>query len=296
MLLKTIFQSMRPPFLLLPLMLCLLIYSLASFLQVEIDPFRMSLIIIASLLAHISVNMLNEYQDFSSGLDLETNRTPFSGGSGALPAYPSASPWVLRVSLLVLLITCGIGFYLMLDLGWKLLLPGLLGVIIILAYTRWINRLPWLCLFAPGTGFGLLMVAGGYYALVGSSNSLVFWVSLVPFFLVNNLLLLNQYPDIDADRKVGRNHFLIRYGVMPSNGVYLVFLLSAFVIIAGLILIGQLPVLAWIAVFPVILGLLSFSGALKQGDQIGSTPHYLAANVGVTLLTPLLLSVSLFFA
>ena len=38
------------------------------------------------LLAHISVNALNEYLDFTSGLDLTTLRTPFSGGSGTLPA------------------------------------------------------------------------------------------------------------------------------------------------------------------------------------------------------------------
>lgn len=287
---------MRPPFLLLTVVCCLLVFGLASETSLEINPWRMAAVFFAALFAHISVNMLNEYQDFTSGLDLQTEKTPFSGGSGALPAYPDASGWVLKIALAALCVTCGLGFYLLLDQGWELLFPGILGVFIIVAYTGWINRSPWFCLVAPGTGFGLLMVAGGYYALVGGSDSLVILIALVPFFLVNNLLLLNQYPDIDADRQAGRNHFPIRYGVAASNRVYLVFLLAAFAIIIGLILSHQLPVLAWIAVLPLALGLLAYSGALKQGERIGSYPHYLAANVGVTLLTPLLLSLSLFFS
>ena len=35
---------------------------------------------IGLLLAHISVNTLNDYFDYRSGIDLETRRTPFSGG------------------------------------------------------------------------------------------------------------------------------------------------------------------------------------------------------------------------
>jgi len=37
----------------------------------------------ATLSAHIAVNTLNEYMDFKSGLDYETLKTPFAGGSGA---------------------------------------------------------------------------------------------------------------------------------------------------------------------------------------------------------------------
>ena len=34
---------------------------------------------------HAAVNAFNEYSDFRRGIDLETERTPFSGGSGTLP-------------------------------------------------------------------------------------------------------------------------------------------------------------------------------------------------------------------
>ncbi len=43
------------------------------------------LALLGLLLAHVSVNVLNDYFDYRSGVDLKTQRTPFSGGSGILP-------------------------------------------------------------------------------------------------------------------------------------------------------------------------------------------------------------------
>ncbi|WP_288372886.1 prenyltransferase [uncultured Marinobacter sp.] len=57
------------------------------------------LVFIGAILAHAAVNLLNEYEDFVSGLDLTTSRTPFSGGSGALPETPSAAKRVLFTAL-----------------------------------------------------------------------------------------------------------------------------------------------------------------------------------------------------
>ena len=38
------------------------------------------------MLLHAAVNALNEASDMATGIDLRTTRTPFSGGSGTLPA------------------------------------------------------------------------------------------------------------------------------------------------------------------------------------------------------------------
>lgn len=62
-------------------------------------------------LAHISVNTLNEYEDFKSGLDFQTFKTPFSGGSGTLPNHPNIAPQTLWLGLLSLAVTIGIGLY-----------------------------------------------------------------------------------------------------------------------------------------------------------------------------------------
>jgi len=295
MYLKTVFQAMRPPFLLLTISCTLLAFSLAAQTQQTIALSLLLAVFFASLFAHIAVNTLNEYQDFTSGLDLQTEKTPFSGGSGALPKNPQGARAVLITAVISIVLTSAIGLYLLLQQGSQLLLPGLLGLVIIIAYTRSINRWPWLCLIAPGIGFGLLMVAGSYFALVGSSDMRVLLISLVPFFLVNNLLLLNQVPDIEADKKVGRKHFPIHYGIERSNLVYLLFLLAPFALVAGMIVQQQLPTLAWIALFPLFMGLFAWRGARRFKQQIGQQPQYLAANVAVTLLTPALLAVSIYF-
>lgn len=69
----------------------------------EIDPKTVILVLIGGLSAHISVNTLNDYLDFLSGLDFKTLKTPFSGG--ALLTDPSSSKLVLSVALFALAAT-----------------------------------------------------------------------------------------------------------------------------------------------------------------------------------------------
>ncbi len=44
------------------------------------------LALIGLVVLHMAVNILNEWSDMRTGIDLATERTPFSGGSGTLPA------------------------------------------------------------------------------------------------------------------------------------------------------------------------------------------------------------------
>lgn len=253
-------------------------------------------VFLSALFAHVGVNALNEYQDFLSGLDFKTTKTPFSGGSGALPQNPQAAIAVLMMAVISLVITAVLGFYLMIVQGIHLLIPGLIGLVIIVTYTHWINRKPWLCLIAPGLGFGVLMVLGSYIALTGVMDVKVALISLVPFFLVNNLLLLNQYPDIEADKQVGRFHFPIRYGIKISNMIYLIFLIAAMLVISFLMVFHQLPPFGWIAILPLFAGLFTYFGAEKYRQDIGRQPQLLAINVVVTLLTPAILSAVIYFS
>ncbi|MFC1984813.1 hypothetical protein ACFLUW_00245, partial [Chloroflexota bacterium] len=77
--LKIWFLETRPQFLLLSVVLaflgtCIAWYDGAFHLDYALLAF------FGLLLAHISVNVLNDYFDYRSGIDLETKRTPFSGG------------------------------------------------------------------------------------------------------------------------------------------------------------------------------------------------------------------------
>lgn len=290
---KVVLQTSRLPFLILTPVCVFLGLATAVAEQAIVDWQRLMLSLLAALFAHVSVNALNEFSDFRSGLDMTTARTPFSGGSGALPAHPSMAWAVLALGLLALLLTVLIGVYFLFELGTAVLWFGLPGLLLVTTYTDWINRYPLACLVAPGLGFGLLMVTGSYFVLAESTSNLVWLVALVPFFLVNNLLLLNQYPDIDADKAVGRYHMPIAFGLFWCNGIYGLFLLAVlFVIVVG-VCSGMLPALCLLSLLPMPLALLALFGIIRHGKQIGYYPQYLAANVAVTLLVPIVLGATL---
>ena len=291
--LKTVLQTFRPSFLVLTPVCVFLGLSTVLSTQAPINHVMVLLVFIGAIFAHISVNTLNEYFDFKSGLDLTTNKTPFSGGSGALPNAPDAAELDLKIGLLSLLITVIVGVYLIMERGLQILPIGLIGVVLIITYTQWINRSPWLCLIAPGLGFGVLMVVGTPLVLTGSYSPLAWLVSLGPFFLVNNLLLLNQYPDIHADARVGRKTFPIVFGVKKSNLIYASFMLAAYALILFYVLKGYIPTLGLIALGPMVLSLFALYGTVKCATKIAEAPQYMAANVAAALLTPLLLGVSI---
>ncbi|UCB54024.1 MAG: prenyltransferase [Thiotrichales bacterium] len=292
----TLFQSIRPSFLILTPICVFLGTSTALATQASVDPVALALIVIGAVCAHISVNTLNEYADFKSGLDLITIKTPFSGGSGALPANPAMANMVLATGLVTLSITAAVGLYFVNTHGLPVLAIGIIGTAIILTYTRWINRWALLCLIAPGLGFGILMVVGTHYVLTQEISMAAWLAALVPFFLVNNLLLLNQFPDIDADRSIGRRHLPITSGPRISSYVYGALSISAYLVILLGIYYGHFPLLSLIATVPVLLSLFSLRGALRHGDKIGAHQQYLGANVAVTLLVPALLGISIIIA
>lgn len=126
-----------------------------------------AVVLLGALMAHISVNALNEYMDFQSGLDFKTDRTPFSGGSGTLVIQPRLAPYALGIGVVSLFVTLICGIYLLQHVGWGLVPIGVLGILIIVTYTSWINRNRVLVLVAPGLGFGPLMVIGTYYGFDG---------------------------------------------------------------------------------------------------------------------------------
>lgn len=289
---KTVIQSTRLPFLVLTPICVLLALGTVTASGSAINWPLLCLALCGAMLAHISVNSLNEYLDFKSGLDLQTKRTAFSGGSGALPNYPEASRPVFAMALSCMVLTAVIGLFFTWLRGWEILPIGIIGMLLIASYTQWINKHPILCLLAPGIGFGVLMTAGVHFVLTGGFNTMMWLAAAIPFFLVNNLLLLNQYPDIDADKKVGRKHFPIVYGTAASSAIYAVFSLAAIALIIISVLTNTFPKLSLLALIASPLAIFSFYGAWKHGGELGNHPQYMASNVLLSLLMPLLLGLS----
>jgi 1,4-dihydroxy-2-naphthoate polyprenyltransferase len=294
--LKFLLGPMRLPFLTLPPVCVLLGVGTASWTQGKINVWYALIAFVGALASHISVNALNEYFDFRSGLDSHTRPTPFSGGSGTLPAHPEAARGALITGLVTLAIAAVVGIFFVTVWGWELLPLGILGLALLVIYTPWITRFPFLCLIAPGLGFGTFMVMGTDFVLTGHYSWTAFFASLVPFFLVSNLLLLNQFPDADADRTVGRRHYPITIGRKKASIIYGAFVVGAYLAIVVGWLIGVLPWPSLLCLLTLYVGVRCIIGAYRYADEIDKLIPYLAQNVILNITMPLLTAIGLLIA
>jgi len=292
--LKNILGPMRIPFLLLTPACVSVGVGTAAWTCGHVSILYVALVFIGALSAHISVNSLNEYFDFKSGLDFKTRRTPFSGGSGTLPENPKMARHALGTGLITFGITASIGIFFLITRGLLILPLGLFGLLIVFFYTNWFTRNPLLCLIAPGLGFGPLMVMGTDFVLTGGYSLTAFIASLVPFFLVSDLLLLNQFPDIEADREVGRKHFPIIVGARVSSLIYGAFLLLAYASIIFGVFFEILPRFTLLGLLTIPIALAAFYAAYRYGENIKKLIPYMGLNVIIVILTPALAATGLF--
>lgn len=284
---------MRIPFLLLTPICLFLGLAAAIKANANIALLDVTLLLLGGLAAHISVNALNEYSDFKSGLDQVTQKTPFSGGSGGLIDMPHAANRVLLTGIIALLVTIVIGLYFVASKGLTLLPIGIIGAALIVTYTNWVNKLPLLCLIAPGLAFGPLMVVGSYFVLTQSISHDVILLSLVPFFMINNLLLINQLPDVEADKTVGRHHLPIAYGKAKATKVYILFAALAALVVQCSVQFGVAPAASLLTLLPITLAVIIYQGAQRYADDIPQLIPYLGKNVAISLLSPAILACTL---
>jgi len=294
--LNGVLGPMRITFLILTPACVLLGLGTALWSGGEISPFYLLLVLAGALASHVSVNAFNEYFDFRSGLDLKTKRTPFSGGTGTLPKMPEMAHATLITAVASFLVTAFIGVYFFHVRGAGILPLAVTGLLVVATYTPFIVRRPLLCLIAPGLGFGPLMVIGTHFVLTGAYSWTAFIASLVPFFLVSDLLLLNQFPDVEADRSVGRKHVLIVLGKRRSSLIFGAFLLLAYLSIVFGVLSGFMPRTALMGLAAAVIAFPTFVGAYRYSDRIEKLVPYMGMNVAVNILTPLLVAIGFLVA
>ncbi len=290
---KYVIGVMRPRFLLLAVACVFLGLAAAAGAGHEINLGHAILCFLGGVLVHGSVNAFNEYEDIKSGLDFRTSRTPFSGGSGTLVPVPAKLPVALWTGIVTAAICMVIGVYFFLLYGWPILAIGALGLFIVVIYTPWLNKIPLLCLIAPGLGFGTLMVNGTYFALTGTFSETALLVSFVPFFLVSNLLLLNQFPDVEADLTVGRKHLPILIGRKASAWIFAAFVLATYLTIILGVAVKLTPLWTLAGLASVVFALPAVKGALEHPDDLPKLGPSMGQNVLLNLITPVLLGIGL---
>lgn len=294
--LKVLLGPMRVDFLYLDVACVLLGASAAIWTHGKINILYLILAFIGAVCAHIAVNALNEYSDFRSGLDLRTERTPFSGGSGTLEERPDLAPTVLRIAMACLAITALIGLFFLLVRGWVIVPLGLLGLLVIVVYTNWITHWPLVSLIVTGLGFGLLMVTGTYYVLTGELSGTAFFASLIPFFLGNDLLLLNQFPDVQVDQAAGRRNLPIVIGKQASSIIYGLLLLATYVSMFLGVGLGHLPAASLLGLITLPLAVITAIGVYRYAENQLKLIRYMGFNVILNIATPVLMAIGLLLA
>jgi 1,4-dihydroxy-2-naphthoate octaprenyltransferase len=286
---KSYFLETRPQFLILSLVLAILGAGMAA----AAGSFSFSYAVLAFaglLLLHVSVNTLNDYFDYKSGVDLATTRTPFSGGSGLLPAGKVSSRGVLRLGLGAFILAVPIGVFFIIERGASLIPLFAVGAVFVLAYTSLLTKIGGFSELSAGLGLGTLPVAGIYYILTGELTGAAVFASIPSGFLVANLLLINEIPDAEADKIGKRKTLPIVLGPRGAAAVYSFLTIATYLWIIIGVIAGLMPAWTLLGCLTLPMGLKAIVGSFAHDNMEKLVPA-LGANVMVVLLTQLFMAV-----
>ena len=279
----------RAPFLLLPVTLVAAGAAAAAY-GGAFSWSRAFLALVGLVAAHVGVNVLNEVSDMRTGIDFHTARTPFSGGSGTLPGRAMSPRAATAFAVAACAVALLIGIWFVTRVGWPLLPVMALGAVAILFYTDIFARAGVGELFA-GLGLGALPVWGTALVQGGTPGPGAVAAAVPAFLMTFNLLLLNEFPDEQADRTGGRRNLVVLLGRNGAAAVYAAAALATPAVIGVAVAVRALPPAALAAVVPSLLLVAPLRWALRRPQQPVPVPA-LAANVAWNLATNVILAVS----
>lgn len=177
------------------------------------------LCLVFALLAQIASNFANEYYDYKKGTDKKGRVGPRRGVTEG-----DISPTILRnVTYLTLAIACAVGCCLIPYGGWKIIPVGVLITIFVLAYSAGPYPLSY-----HGLGeltvfifYGLVPVIASYYVIAQCFDALAVLASVTIGFMGVNVLLVNNYRDMDDDKEAGKNTAVVIFGRQLASSAYL---------------------------------------------------------------------------
>jgi 1,4-dihydroxy-2-naphthoate octaprenyltransferase len=72
-----------------------------------------------------------------------------------------------------------------------------------------------------GFCYGWLPIATGFYLLTGFFTPQVFLLSIPVSLSIFNVILINEFPDEEADRAIGKRNLVVRFGKERMGELYL---------------------------------------------------------------------------
>ncbi len=189
-----------------------------------------------ALLIQIGTNFANDYYDYVKGAD-----TAERVGPKRAVAAGWVSPSAMRaVMIAVFAVAFLIGLSLLRFGGWPLLLVGLASVVCGIAYTGGpyplgYNGLGDLFVFVF---FGLVAVCATYYVQAGAITLPAILSAVGIGGLATNILVVNNYRDVETDAKAGKRTLVVRLGRRAARAQFAGSLLLALAVPIVMLLIG----------------------------------------------------------
>lgn len=181
-----------------------------------------------AFIMQIDANFVNDYYDCIRGNDNETRLGP---------KRACAQGWVTlsamrKALLLTTLAGCATGLPLAFIGGWPMILVGAACVLFCFLYTTTLSYL--------GLGdvlvlvfFGLVPTCCSYYVITGSEITSECWaLSVAVGLIIDTLLIINNYRDLDNDREAGKRTLAVMIGRKSTKTMYLLIVPLALLIFA----------------------------------------------------------------
>jgi len=208
---------------------------------------------------HLGTNVANDYFDHQRGND-EINEEyvrPFSGGSRMIQKGKLKPHQVLRAALLFFMLGSGIGLYLSFVRGITILLLGIIGTFSGFFYSAPPFRLSdrGIGEIIVGLNFGILATLGSYFVQTQQLAWEPVFAALPISFLITAVLYINEFPDYTADKAVGKNNLVVRWGKERASAGYVILMALPFIsvlILVSLRLISPFTLLIFL-VLPRVL-------------------------------------------
>ena len=239
-----LFLASRPKFLVASAAPVLVGSAVGFVVSGVFSPMLFVLALSAIMFLHAGANMANDYFDHTSKNDwLNKNPTPFSGGSRYIQKGILSPKAILLAALVALTAGAAIGFIIvLLTQSIFVFVLGLVGLLGGFFYTATPIRLGYRRLgeLTIVLLFGLLPVYGSYYLQTGAIDTFVLLPAGIVGLLIFLVILVNEFPDIDADAAVSKKTLVVCFGVPASVWIYRIALMASFVIAAAAILTCRL--------------------------------------------------------
>lgn len=207
---------------------------------------------------HISVDLLNDYWDFKRGIDTNTKRTKYSGGTGVIPENLINSKLIYCAGVIFLILGGLIGLYFVTIKGIIILILLIFAIISIYFYSTNIVNAGLGELFVAIKGS--MIVLGSYYIQSDQIDLTSIYVGIIIGLLSAVVLLVTSFPDYEADKKSGRRTLVIVMGKENSIKLFITIVTITYLMIIGGSIFNVLTIFSTIALLSLPF---AFKAALK---------------------------------